>query len=85
MSEFAADSNVTVLPRLPFGKGYTYGVPNDLKLSLGDFVTIPLGAQEVLGVVWNSEPDPVRPEKLKNIINKLDVPPLPEVSRRFVE
>lgn len=79
------DCHVTVLPPLPFGKGYTYCVPSNLRLVVGDFVTIPLGAQEVLGVVWNTEPDKVQPEKLRYIKTKFDVSPLPEVSRRFIE
>ena len=64
MSDFTMDYHVTVLPPLPFGKGYTYCVPSNLRLAVGDFVTIPLGAQEVLGVVWNTEPDK---SSLKNL------------------
>ena len=69
------DYHVTVLPPLPFGKGYTYGVPENLALAVGDFVTIPLGAQEVLGVVWNTKPDKVHPVKLKYIKTKFDASP----------
>ena len=85
MSNLASHYRVTVLPLLPFGNGYTYGVPSNLALKPGEFVKIPLGAQEVLGVVWDNEPEEVEHKKLKYVKAKLVFPPLPEVSRRFIE
>ena len=85
MSKITKDYNVTVLPPVPFGSGYTYIAPSKLEINVGDFVKIPLGAREVIGVVWDNEPEIVEPAKLKCIKSKLFLPPLPEVSRRFIE
>ena len=85
MEAFNNDNNLTVLLPMPFMKGFTYSVPKYLKLQPGEFVIVPLGTREVTGVVWDTKPDEVPPEKLKLIKDKLDVRPLPEVSRRFIE
>ena len=80
-----ASHTVTVLLPLPLGNGYTYGVPEMLDLGPGDIVSVPLGQRQVNGVVWDREPGDVAPGKLKFISAKLDVPPLPRVSRDFVD
>jgi len=80
-----ASRTVTVLLPLPLGKGYTYGVPAELDVAPGDFVSVPLGQRQVNGVVLDTKPGDVAPEKLKNISDRLDAPPLPKVSREFVE
>jgi len=76
---------VSVLLPLPLGKAYTYAVPPALSLDVGDFVSVPLGVREVAGVVWDGEVDDVPPEKLKAVLARLDVPPMPEKTRRFAE
>ncbi|NQV54728.1 MAG: primosomal protein N', partial [Rhodospirillales bacterium] len=76
---------VTVLMPLPFGRGYTYAVPDGLHLAPGDFVTVPLGPREVIGVVWDSKPGPVDAGKLKSVLGVLSAQPLPDISRRFIE
>jgi primosomal protein N' (replication factor Y) len=50
-------------------------------------VLVPLGPRKEVGVVWESDPNSrkVDPKKLKAIIERFDVPPLPEVSRRFAD
>ena len=78
-------NTVTVLLPLPLGNGYTYGIPDALDLGPGDIVSVPLGQRQVNGVVWDREPEDVTPEKLKFISAKLDAPPLPRVSREFVD
>ena len=76
---------------LPFGLGraYDYHAPDHLDLELGDVVTVPLGPRQVYGAVWQSltgdEPDAVAEERLRDIIDRLDVPPLPESLRRFID
>src|SRR5690606_16307149 len=47
----------------------------------------PLGARDTLGVVWaeNSTPNPRLHNRLKDVDGKLDVPPLKEELRRFVD
>jgi primosomal protein N' (replication factor Y) (superfamily II helicase) len=76
---------VSVLLPLPLGRAYTYQVPAAIRLELGDFVSVPLGVREVAGVVWDGEIDEVPPAKLKSVLARLDVPPMPESSRRFAE
>lgn len=89
MAELFAEQTVTVLLPLPVkgsgGRGYTYGVPPDLTVQPGDFVVVPLGGRQVTGVVWDSPPDEVPPEKLKYVLDVHQSPALPEVSRRFIE
>ena len=43
---------VSVLIPLPLAKAYNYSVPKNLELKLGDFVKVPLGSRQVVGVVW---------------------------------
>ncbi len=76
---------VSVLLPLPLGRAYTYQVPPALSLNVGDFVAVPLGVREVAGVVWDGEVDDVPPEKLKMVLARLDVPPMPGTTRRFAE
>ena len=67
-----------------------------LALQPGDFVRVPFGAREAIGVVWDRVIEPVDeygevigkeidPSRLKAVIERLDVPPLPSVSMRFAE
>ncbi|MGE0653468.1 MAG: primosomal protein N' [Alphaproteobacteria bacterium] len=54
----------------------------------GTFVRVPLGPRERTGVVWDAgdDGDPkIAPKKLKTIIGVLDTPPMPTVTRRFVD
>src|SRR5438876_2526798 len=76
---------VSVLLPLPLGGAYDYRLPDDMDLSPGDFVVVPLGTREVIGVVWDAELGEVADAKLKPIAEKLDAPPLSAELRRFVE
>ena len=64
---------------------YTYRVPDGLTLGPGDIVAVPLGKRLVLGAVWDNDPDPVDPAKLRDIEQVFDVPPLSAEMRRFVD
>src|SRR5215470_11964662 len=75
------DSLAILLP-LPLAGSYDYLGEG---LGPGDFVAVPLGRRETIGVVWGSGTGEVADAKLKPVIAKLDVPPLPEVTRRFVD
>ena len=57
---------------------YSYRVPRGMELKPGDVVGVPLGPREVLAVVWaeNANPDPRLHNRLKDVGEKLDVPPL---------
>src|SRR5258708_211401 len=76
---------VSVLLPLPLAGAYDYLVPPELTLEPGDFVVAPLGPNAFLGVVWGEATGEVPVERLKPVAERLDVPPLPDVQRRFVD
>ncbi|MDG3442235.1 primosomal protein N' [Nitrospirillum amazonense] len=82
---------VRVLLPLPLASPYDYRVPDDMELEAGAYVEVPLGPRHVFGVVWavggpgdNWEAG-VAASRLKPVIRRFDLPPMPEVSRRFVD
>ncbi|MFZ5737855.1 MAG: primosomal protein N' [Pseudomonadota bacterium] len=83
----APASVVDVLVPVAIDQSYSYRVPRGLSLKPGDVVAVPLGAREVLGVVWaeNPNPDPRLHNRLKDVAEKLDVPPLRDELRRMVD
>ncbi len=76
---------VSVLLPLPLGGAYDYRLPEEVTLAPGDFVVVPLGTREVIGVVWDAKLGDVADAKLKPVVEKLDAPPLSAELRRFVE
>jgi len=82
---FHKGDRVSVLLPLPLGSAYDYRVPDGLPLAAGDFVRVPLGNRTASGVVWGAGGGEVGDEKLKDVIGVHDCPPLPGVSRRFVD
>jgi primosomal protein N' (replication factor Y) len=76
---------VSVLLPLPLGSAYDYHLPDEMELAPGDFVVVPLGTREVIGVAWEATPGEVAEAKLKRVIEKLDAPSLSAELRRFVE
>ncbi len=80
---------VPVLLPLALEAPYDYLAEPALDLAPGDFVAVPLGPRERIGVVWAGEAAEDRPsidpEKLRPVLGRLDVPPLPEVSLEFAE
>lgn len=82
---FSAGAQVAVLLPLPVTSAYDYKVPEGVELAAGDIVEVPLGRRFEVGVVWGPGRHEVRPEKLREIVHRLDVPPVPEVSRRFID
>ena len=83
----SASARASVLLPVALDQTYDYLVPDGLELLPGEFVAVPFGPQERIGIVWDGKSDDAEPppQKLKRIIGKLDVPPLPEPSRRFAE
>ena len=80
------DTGITgVMLPLPLGSAYDYRVPADMGLAAGDFVAVPFGPRRAVGVVWGEAAGDIKEAKLKDIAGRLDCPPLPEVSRRFVD
>ncbi len=81
----ATDRRIGVLLPLPLAGAYDYLVPDGIEVALGDFVEVPLGSRSVLGVVWGDAKDDVARAKLKQIEAKIEMAPLPEISRRFID
>ena len=78
---------VDVLVPVALNQTYSYRVPDDADLKPGDVVCVPLGPREVTAVVWaeNEKPDPRLHNRLKDVSEKLDVPPLKPELRSFVD
>src|SRR6201988_4079294 len=86
-SSAASTRVVDVLVPVALNRTYSYRVPRGMELAAGDVVAVPLGPREVIGVVWaqNQEPDPRQPNRLKDVGEKLDVPPLKSELRSLVD
>ena len=78
---------VDVLVPVAVDQPYSYRVPDGLELAAGDFVSVPLGAREATAVVWadNPEPNPRLDNRLKDVGEKLELPPLKPELRSFVD
>ena len=81
---FSPESRVGVLLPLPLGGVYDYRVGPE-PVGPGEFVVVPLGKREVIGVVWGEGAGEVDAGRIKPIHRRLDCPPLPEVTRKFVD
>jgi primosomal protein N' (replication factor Y) len=79
---------VDVLFPVALDHPYSYRVPDELALAPGDIVSVPLGARgETTAVVWaeNPRPNPRLDNRLKDIDEKLELPPLRPELRSFVD
>jgi primosomal protein N' (replication factor Y) (superfamily II helicase) len=78
---------VDVLVPVALDRAYSYRVPRGLELKAGDVVCVPLGPREVVGVVWaeNANPDPRLHNRLKDVGEKPDVPPLKPELRALID
>src|SRR3954451_17473419 len=78
---------VDVLVPVALNQNYSYRVPRGMALRPGDVVCVPLGPREVIAVVWaeNANPDPRLHNRLKDVSEKLDVPPLRDELRKLVD
>jgi len=79
---------VDVLVPVALDRAYSYRVPDELTLAPGDIVSVPLGTRgETTAVVWadNPKPNPRLDNRLKDVEDKLDVPPLRPELRGFVD
>jgi primosomal protein N' (replication factor Y) len=81
---------VPVLLPLALPAPYDYLVPEGMQVEPGQFVVVPLGPVDYLGVVWprpeNEPPPKIKREKLREIIELAgDVPRLPRISLDFAD
>src|SRR2546428_936254 len=78
---------VDVLVPVALNQNYSYQAPRGMELKPGDVVCVPLGPREVVAVVWavNANPDPRLHNRLKDVGENLDVPPLKHELRSLVD
>src|ERR1700681_3986789 len=78
---------VDVLLPVALDRAYSYRVPEELSLAPGDIVCVPLGARETTAVVWaeNPKPNPRLDNRLKDVEEKLELPPLKDELRSLVD
>src|SRR5215831_12800877 len=78
---------VDVLVPVALDKAYSYRAPDGLALAPGDLVTVPLGTRAATAVVWgeNPKPNPRLDNRMKEVEDKLDVPPLKPELRSFID
>src|SRR6201996_1360018 len=78
---------VDVLVPVALNQAYSYRVPRGMELKPGDVVWVPLGPREVVAVVWaeNANPDPRLHNRLKDVGEKFNVPPLQQELRALVD
>src|SRR4051795_2038375 len=78
---------VDVLVPVALNQNYSYRVPRGMELKPGDVICVPLGPREVVAVVWaeNATPDPRLHNRLKDVSEKLDLPPLKPELRSMVD
>ncbi len=79
-----ADVVAEVLVPVALEQTYSYRVPRNLALALGDVVEVPLGTRMTPGVVWQLRRSPAG-SNLKVIEQRFDLPPLPENLRHFID
>ena len=82
---FSAGERVAVLLPLPVATAYDYLVPEGLSLVPGDIVEVPLARRFEVGVVWGPGRGDVPAAKLRDVVHTLDLPPLPDVLRKFID
>lgn len=75
---------VAVVLPLPLAGVYDYG-RGDAVVRCGDWVEVPWGKRILKGVVWGEGTATLAPERIKPLMAVCDEPPLPEVSRAFID
>jgi primosomal protein N' (replication factor Y) len=77
---------VKVLLPKPFAEPFDYKVPEDLAVSMGQYVLVPFGRQLLWGVVWEVEATSnILDDKLKPIKGVSSLPPLSPSMKAFLE
>ena len=76
---------VDVLLPLALEGPYSYRVPPGLALQPGDYVAVPLGPRQMIGVVWATKTEAGTTKKLRDVIGRFDMVAMTEVHRKFVD
>jgi len=70
---------------LPNIFNYPFTYESDLNLKVGDYVEVPFGKSKITGVVWDEfEKKNNKNYKIKNVLKKLNVPPLKKTTIKFL-
>ncbi len=80
-----AARRVRVLLPLPLSEAYDYRLPDGVAAAPGDYVLVPLGTRDVPGIVWGEGGGQVDDARLREVIRRFDVAPLPAVGRAFID
>jgi primosomal protein N' (replication factor Y) len=72
-----------VLLPIAIDRPFNYTLPPDLSCNPGDFVEVPFRGKKTCGVVWGMEPTDYKGQQ-KNIVRRLNLPPLPAQAREFI-
>jgi primosomal protein N' (replication factor Y) len=81
----ALDKTVQILVPAPVGEAFDYAVPASMAVGLGDYVIVPMAGRKLTGVVWSARPATVAANKLKSISQRLELPPMPQDLRNFID
>jgi primosomal protein N' (replication factor Y) (superfamily II helicase) len=77
--------SVPVLVPLPLDTPFDYAAA-DVELRVGDYVEVPFGPRQVIGVVWDAAPDrQIARDRLKPVRRRLDAPPMPRPLRQLID
>ena len=76
---------VPVLIPMPAERAYSYALPEGVDASPGQIVQVPLGPRLVAGIVWDGPADVINPDKLREITQVFNCPPIVEPMRRFID
>lgn len=83
---FGKEIIVPVLVPVAVDGPWSYRVPEGMQVTPGSIVRVPVGPREVIGAVWDGEPDEtVNPKRLRDIAHVYDAPPLDDDMRRFID
>ena len=82
--EFLAGDLVSVLLPLPLGEPYVYRVPLGMRIRIGDFALVPLGPRTRSGVIWGPGAGDIKPNRIKEIFERHDCPPLTQTTMGFL-
>ena len=81
---FTTGQRIAVLLPLPLAGAYDYHVGAD-SLAPGDFVQVPLGGRDVVGVVWGDGDGRLPEARLRPVSRRLAARAMPEATRAFVD
>lgn len=78
-------SFVDVLLPVALDQPYSYRSLSGMSLQEGDIVRVPFGAREAIGVVWSISDIPPKFKKIKNVIERIDIPSFSKNLCQFID